>query len=783
MVAAVSLIVVVCCCLAMLGIVLSSDSAQLPFLAGAVTAPRASRAGRRSDKSASNIAASYARFSSDLQDESSIEQQQRKCRDRAAADNNTILPEFEFFDKAVSGTKRQRDGLNAMLEAAEAGKFTTLYFESLSRLARESVITMPMLKDLVYNHRVRIISVTENIDSAQPNWDFFATFMSWIHEHFLKVLRAAVLRGQEHVILNDWSNGDWCFGYGSEPIEGSETARRGRNPRPRMRVIINPDHAAWVRQIFHWFVVDNWSLGDITKALTKGGAPKDHRASTPGWHHDYVVRLLRNAKYIGIWSWGKTTTTRDPLTGQIFMEGRSAEEVAKWTRLRPELRIIEDDLFLRAQVLLDDNKEKWAVLRGENGRLKGSASGTGPSRHLLQGVIRCGACGGPYKVCGANAKYLGCANFKRGLCDCKTYILRETAIEKILDLIGRCVLNDPRWVDAIAVEAGRHWHEVRQRSPVAVDQLKGEIEADKKALARLTQIIEKSDEDVDDLLGRRDELKRGLRRKEVELAGQTENSGAPQGPPTREWIEADLAKLGAAVQAGGADGNEALRRLLGGGIVVREQAVSGRVRKFLTGTFTVSARHLLADVIPSADVSEVEPPALSETFEIAFRVPPKWAALADEVKALFDDGLKFREIGKALTCPTAWASRAFAWWHEVRGLPQPDGRKLVGRLERTIRAQELSESAKRLCDQGLPIQEIGRRLSCDRNIVTAAIAHWFESRGLPVPDNRNRRRALNEIRAALGIPADSTTELKPGLSSGKETTENHDRPDSPDVAA
>ena len=62
----------------------------------------------------------------------------------------------------------------------------------ISQLA-ESVITMPMLKELVYVHRVRIVSVTEGIDSSQNNWDLLANFMSWVHEQYLKVLREAVL--------------------------------------------------------------------------------------------------------------------------------------------------------------------------------------------------------------------------------------------------------------------------------------------------------------------------------------------------------------------------------------------------------------------------------------------------------------------------------------------------------------------------------------------------------------------------------------------------------------
>jgi len=263
-----------------------------------------------------------------------------------------------------------------------------------------------------------------------------ANFMAWVHEQFLKALRAAVLRGQEETILNDWSNGDWCLGFGSEPIAGSEVGRRGRNPKPRKRLVINRDRAEWVVWMFQRFFVDGWSLGRITRELTRRGAPKDHRSHTPGWHRDYVKRVLRNEKYVGVWARGRNTNVRNPFTGQISQEGRPLEEVAKWTRLRPTMRIIDDDMFNGTQVMLDALEQKWHDIRTADGRLTNSRPDEATPRNLLQRLVKCGACGGPFRVCGAYGKYLGCAKYPRGLCGCKTYLLRSTAEAKLLQLIG-----------------------------------------------------------------------------------------------------------------------------------------------------------------------------------------------------------------------------------------------------------------------------------------------------------------------------------------------------------
>jgi len=166
---------------------------------------------------------SYARFSSTLQSQESNADQQRQCRDKARLKGHRISPELEFADEAISGTKRHRAGLDAMLAAAEARRIKVLYFHSLSRLSRESVITLPLLKHLVYNCGVRIISVTEGIDSNDTAWELIAHIMSIVHEQYLKDLAANVLRGQEGALLAGFCLGDFCFGYSSVPLSATIT--------------------------------------------------------------------------------------------------------------------------------------------------------------------------------------------------------------------------------------------------------------------------------------------------------------------------------------------------------------------------------------------------------------------------------------------------------------------------------------------------------------------------------------------------------------------------------
>jgi site-specific DNA recombinase len=154
------------------------------------------RRNRKADAGAlyQDVAASYARYSSDQQDAKSIDDQQRPCRVKADGHGNHIPDELQFADEAVSGTKLKRDGFDRMLKAAEEGRFKTLYFFDLSRLARESVITITTLKKLVYVYKVRVVSVSEGIDSANEGWFTLATILGLQHEQYLKTLSANVLR-------------------------------------------------------------------------------------------------------------------------------------------------------------------------------------------------------------------------------------------------------------------------------------------------------------------------------------------------------------------------------------------------------------------------------------------------------------------------------------------------------------------------------------------------------------------------------------------------------------
>jgi hypothetical protein len=204
------------CLLAVAGILLrmGHEFGQLrlgPRPATAITSGPIRRGRKTDGPECDEPTGSYSRYSSDLQSPESNADQQRQCRDKALLNGHRVSSKLEFSDEAISGTKRHRAGLDALLATAEAGRIKVLYFHSLSRLSRESVIRLPLLKNLVYNCGVRIISVTEGIDSNNTGSELIAHVMCIVHEQYLKDLAANVFRGQEGAVLAGFSAADMQF--------------------------------------------------------------------------------------------------------------------------------------------------------------------------------------------------------------------------------------------------------------------------------------------------------------------------------------------------------------------------------------------------------------------------------------------------------------------------------------------------------------------------------------------------------------------------------------------
>ena len=77
----------------------------------------------------------YARYSTDLQREASIGDQQRMCEEYVAKEGWLLADRYS--DQAISGASLIRPGIQKLLQDAAAGKFDIIVTESLDRISRD----------------------------------------------------------------------------------------------------------------------------------------------------------------------------------------------------------------------------------------------------------------------------------------------------------------------------------------------------------------------------------------------------------------------------------------------------------------------------------------------------------------------------------------------------------------------------------------------------------------------------------------------------------------------
>ncbi|MGE3809683.1 MAG: hypothetical protein AB7K24_33880, partial [Gemmataceae bacterium] len=221
------------------------------------------------------------------------------------------------------------------------------------------------------------------------------------------------------------------------------------------------------------------------------------------------------------------------------------------------------------------------------------------------------------------------------------------------------------------------------------------------------------------------------------------SSRVPVVEPTLEWVKEQLAMMVNVLHRDLPVAAATLRQLVGGRIVVQEQQKPNSKRRYLQGRFLMQTVSIAwKENANTAIDNSTTRATLGEEMVIDFMEPTPAGQIADEVKRLWDEGLTYKQIAVRVGWNRNIVTEALSIWHRRQGLKPPDGRTCKARLERETQPEKLSDQAKQLFDQGLLMQEIAECLGCNRDTVTQAIAYWFRSRGLPVPDGRTRRKQL-----------------------------------------
>ncbi len=301
-------------------------------------------------------AAAYARVSTQHQSkETSIEAQFEIIEEFARRQNIKIVD--KFFDKD-SGGKASRKNFDRMIRRALEGKYDYIIVDKFDRFFREGVEDQKLTK-LLEQHGVFVIAVLEPVDPSTPAGWFARWIFSGMYEMQRRYIAEETKRKMKYAAKKGyWMGGIPPFGFKIVEVKDAEG-------KTRKKLVPDENEAPIVREIFKMYA-EGWGLAKIAEELNKRGI-KTKKGGL--WAKSTLYDLLRNEKYIGIYTYSR---------------GTKRNHHAK----NPEVIYVEGAI----EPIID--KSLWEAV---NRRIKDRRYVSGVSKHvyLLRGLAVCAVCGAP----------------------------------------------------------------------------------------------------------------------------------------------------------------------------------------------------------------------------------------------------------------------------------------------------------------------------------------------------------------------------------------------------
>lgn len=308
-----------------------------------------------------NIAA-YCRVSTDKEDQlNSLEAQKEFFTEytKHTGDNLIRL----YADEGISGTKiKNRKEFLHMMADAERGLFDMVVVKDISRFARNTV-------DLLQNIRklkalgIETQFLTANMTSM-GNSEFVLTIFGALAQEESANMSKRVKFGKK---MNAEKGRVPNIVYGYDKTIGDY-----------FKLAVNEEEAKVIRQIYQWYTEEGHGAAKISIMLNDRGLKTKRNCS---WSQNAICRILTNEIYTGKIINGKQEVA-DFLTGQ-----RKDKEEDEWLVVdRPELRIIEPEVFEEAQKILQSRNKAFNISHERQS-----------NKYLFSTLIRCKECGWSFR--------------------------------------------------------------------------------------------------------------------------------------------------------------------------------------------------------------------------------------------------------------------------------------------------------------------------------------------------------------------------------------------------
>ena len=377
----------------------------------------------------------YARYSSENQSEKSIDDQIRVCKNYINNNGMTHDEKHIYVDEAISGSIINRPGLQALERAMENKEFDAVAVDDLSRLSRSNHQMLTLVLKFDY-HQIKMISVSDGIITDDDNAKLGIHMRGLINELYLDDLKKKTMRGLEGQKIRGFSTGENVYGYSTHPVGELKFNKKGKAKYEGMVHKINLEETNIVKRIYQEFIQGK-SICKIASVLNQDKIPTK-RGYSGGWNTSTVSRILKNAKYTGLWVWRKSKNVRDPLTGKNKKVMRLEKE--QISTFREKLIIIDKETWNKAQKRWTEIQGTWPTKKHSKTKQK-SYIHSSPT-HLLAGILKCHSCDGAIVlISGKGSGYYGCYNAKRKTCNNTLLLSRKRAEQIIISELKEKILT------------------------------------------------------------------------------------------------------------------------------------------------------------------------------------------------------------------------------------------------------------------------------------------------------------------------------------------------------
>ncbi|MCV2422724.1 recombinase family protein [Paucibacter sp. DJ4R-1] len=314
-----------------------------------------------------SIAAAYARYSSEEQRSTSIDDQLRRCHETAARESLTLKPSLIFSDAAVTGksdgTSKRTDYLR-LIDAIESRQCDVLVVDELSRLTRHASESVKIM-DYVDQIGLRIVT-NDGIDTAREGWKSMWLVKTLVAVQEVDNTSARVSRGLVGQLERGYQIAAAPLGFRGV----KELDSRGRALGTVWR-IYEPE-AELVREVYK-MRFNGMSAGAIAQVMQLRGIPPPGHQRKGGsalWRPATVFRLITNSIYRGVFTYHGSNTTK-------YKSRRQRKTVESVEYARPNCRIVSDEV--------------WHYCNPPVTPMESRAP-NGGGIHLLSGLMKCGTC-------------------------------------------------------------------------------------------------------------------------------------------------------------------------------------------------------------------------------------------------------------------------------------------------------------------------------------------------------------------------------------------------------